>query len=227
VTTREDWATSAAETAIATRVAPRSVGFTGAQSSAPGRRRETTRGSRIDGLFRDWRARRGEIVGLVLQESARFNLAPDVYQRTVNLPTFALRLLRPASRDRVLFRKTGEESVDGTLTWIVAYRETGGPTFTGTPEGRDLPAYGRFWIEPETGVVVRSEMTLGNTPGSPSRVSIQVTYRFAPALDFWVPSEMRERYDTPDQAAHTIEAEAFYDDVRPFDWRALVPPPPQ
>jgi hypothetical protein len=188
---------------------------------------QTTRRARIEELFRDWRARRGDIVGLILEESARFNLAPDVYQRTVNVPTFALRLLRPSSRDDVLFRKIGEEEVGGTLTWVVAYREVGSPTFTGTPDDRDLPAYGSFWIEPETGVVVRSEMTLGNTPGSPSRVSIQVTYRLDPALDVWIPVEMRERYDMPDQdATQTIEAVAVYSDARPFDWRDLVPPPP-
>ena len=63
------------------------------------------------------------------EESARFNLG-ELYYRTVNLPTFALRVLSPANRKRFAFEKAGEEQVDGRTTWIVALRETKGPTFS-------------------------------------------------------------------------------------------------
>ena len=50
--------------------------------------------------------------------STHFNLG-DLYYRTLNLPTFALRIRRPASR--------------------------------------------RFWVDPNTGTVLRSEMIIGGT----------------------------------------------------------------
>ena len=81
--------------------------------------------------------------------------------------------------------------------WVVEYRETKGPTFVATPERRDLPAHGRFWVEPDTGVVLRSEMVVGGTRRMPARVTITVTYRHEPAIGFLVPIEMLERYDNP------------------------------
>ena len=158
-------------------------------------------------------------------ENARFNLG-DVY-RTINVPTFALRLLRPKDRGRIRFQKLGEEQIESTHTWVVNYEETRGPTFSGTRTGRDLPAHGRFWIEPDTGVVVRSEMILGGTRQLRDRATITVTYGLEPALGFRVPVEMRERYDRPDRKnADVIVAVATYSGFRRFDLRTLTQPDP-
>jgi len=184
------------------------------------------RADRLKGLFTRPRELQGDQAMEIMKESGRFNLAPDLYYRTVNVPTFALRFLRPESRSRVAFSKVGEEQVEGTASWIVEYRETKGPTFIATPERRDLPAHGRFWIEPDTGVVLRSEMVVGGTRRMSARVTITVTYRHQPTLGFRVPIEMLERYDNP---RHTeddvVVARATYSEFRRFDWRTLVPPP--
>ena len=132
------------------------------------------RAARLKALFDGPREQVSERAMEIAKESARFNLGD--LPRTVNVPTFALRLLRPSSRQRLVFTKDGEEQVEGTTTWVVAYRETRRPTFSATIDGRDVPAHGRFWIEPETGVVVRSEMILGGTRQLPARATISVTY---------------------------------------------------
>jgi hypothetical protein len=180
------------------------------------------RGARLKELFAGiGTLDRGSVIDIV-NDSARFNMASDLYYRTLNVPTFALRFLRPASRARVTFSKAGEEAIAATKTWVISYRETGGPTFSGTPEGRDLPAQGRFWIEPESGAVVRSEMILGGTRRLPARVNITVTYGIEPALGFRVPVEMQERYDNPRrQKDDVVVTQATYSDFRPFDRRKL------
>jgi hypothetical protein len=175
------------------------------------------RGDRLRALFSGPRAQRGERAAAMAADGARFNIG-DPYYRTVNLPTFALRVLRPASRKRIEFNKAGEEPVDGTRTWVIAFREIKGPTFSGTPGGADNPAHGRFWVEPDTGVVLRSEMILGGTRRLAARAQITVTYRFESSLGFQVPIEMRERYDNPRRPRQDVViAVATYSDFRRLD----------
>ena len=156
----------------------------------------------------------------------RFNLG-DPYFRTMNLPTFALRVLRPANRKRIVFNKVAEENIDGIRAWVVAFREAKGPTFSATTDGTDVPAHGRFWVEPDTGAVLRSEMILGGSQRLPSRATITVTYGREPSLGFRIPTEMRERYDNPRRKrADVVVALATYSDFRRFDWRTLLTAPP-
>jgi hypothetical protein len=156
----------------------------------------------------------------------RFDLG-DPYFRTMNLPTFALRVLRAANRKRIEFDKVAEENIDGIQAWVVAFREAKGPTFSATTEGADVPAHGRFWVEPDTGVVLRSEMILGGTRRLRPRATITVTYGREPSLGFRIPTEMRERYDNPRRKrADVVVALATYSDFRRFDWRTLRTVPP-
>jgi hypothetical protein len=178
------------------------------------------RADRLKALFDAPRDQIGERAMAIDRDSARFNLG-DV-PRTVNLPTFALRFLRPANRKRFDFKKQAEERVGDTVTWVVGYRETKSPTFTVSTDGRDVPASGRFWIDPETGAVLKTEMILGGTRGLRSRATVTVTYTLKPSLGFRVPTEMRERYDNPRRKGDdVIVALATYSNFRPVDWRAL------
>jgi hypothetical protein len=182
------------------------------------------RAGRLKTLFAGPREQLSERLMAMAEESARLNLG-DLYYRTLNLPTFALRVLRPASRKRIRFDKAGEERVHDTDTWVVAFRETKGPTFSAKPDGTDLPAHGRFWVEPDTGVVLKSEMILGGTRRLSARATITVTYRLEPSLGFRVPIEMHERYDNPRRKRDDVVVTlATYSDFRPFDWRTQVPP---
>ena len=179
------------------------------------------RAGRLTMLFAGPREQLGERVMKLAEETAALNLG-DHYKRTLNLPTFALRILRPANRKRVRFEKAGEEQVDGTATWVVAFQETKGPTVTATPDGADVPAHGRFWVAPEEGTVLRSEMILGGTRRVAARATITVAYARNLSLGFWLPSEMRERYETPRRKRDDIViALATYSDFRRFNWRSL------
>ena len=73
------------------------------------------RAARLRELFTRPRELQADRAMEIMKENGRFNLAPDLYYRTVNVPTFALRFLRPASRSRIVFNKIGEEQVENTL----------------------------------------------------------------------------------------------------------------
>jgi len=183
------------------------------------------RTARLNDLFGRPHEVQRDLAMEIMKESARFNLAPDLYYRTVNVPTFALRFLRPSSRSRMKFAKGGEEQVESTRSWIVEYQEVKGPTYVSTPDRHDLRAQGRFWIDPDTGAVMRSEMMVGGTRRTSGRVTITVTYRHEPALGFRVPIEMLERYENPRHLEDDVVlARATYSEFRPFNWQTLVPP---
>ncbi len=157
-------------------------------------------------------------------ESARYNLG-DVY-RTINRPTLVLAFLRPAYRSRFDFAKVGEETINGTPTWVISYKELKEPTFIRTQDGKSLKSHGRFWIDPATGRLVRSELVTGATRAVRQRATIVVTYGPEPGLGFWVPLEMSEVYDTPrKRSANRITGLATYSNFRPSRLKAGLAPP--
>jgi hypothetical protein len=97
----------------------------------------------------------------------------------------------------------------------------------------DLPAKGRFWIDPARGTVLRSETEFRFEPAR-ARAWVATQYEAEPKLAMWVPSEMREKYDdlpgTPMPVFHSpSEATARYSSFRKFtvtieDVTATVPP---
>jgi hypothetical protein len=92
-----------------------------------------------------------------------------------------------------------------------------------TEGGEDFPASGRYWIEPQTGTVLLSELVLrGSTD---VQVVIDVSYLGEPILGFRVPLEMRERYRTPDER---VEGIATYGRFRQFQVKtaATIGKPP-
>ena len=178
------------------------------------------RAARLTALFDGPRERVSERAMEIANESARFNLGELV--RTVNLPTFPLRFLRPHNRNRLVFAKEGDDELEGKTTWVVAYREIRKPSFSTTIDGRDVPAHGRFWIEPESGAILRSEMILGGTRRLSARATISVTYGVEPSVGFRLPIEMRERYDDPrHKNADVIVGVANYSGFRPLEAKAV------
>ena len=161
----------------------------------------------------------------IAAESARYNLG-DVY-RTINLPTFVLAFLRPSNRSRFVFEKLGEETIYGTPTWVMSYREIKEPTFIRTRLGKALKSHGRLWIDPMTGRLVRSELVTGGDRTVPERATIVVTYGPQPALGLWVPIEMSEVYDNPRKKnASRITGSATYSRFRRSEMKARLNPPP-
>lgn len=160
----------------------------------------------------------------ILDESSRYNIG-DI-QRNVNTPVYPLLFLETANQFRFKFKQTKDRAPrtepanaapDGafrvsTEVWVIAYEEKQSGTMIRTDGRKDLPARGRFWIEPATGRVLMSELVAENRK---LRATIDVSYQSEPLLGLLVPIEMREWYDGFRNGSR-IEAVATYGKFRQF-----------
>lgn len=123
---------------------------------------------------------------LLMEESARYNIGN--VSRTINLPTMALDFLTEVHRPRFAFTDGGRDETGR----ILVFRETArNPTYIVTTNNRDLPATGRFWVEEESGKVLKTELVAIDTAVD---ARITVTYQTDPVSGAWVPARMEERY---------------------------------
>jgi hypothetical protein len=188
------------------------------------------RDQRLAKLFLSPDAATAGQLGRIRQESARYNIGSIL--RTVNVPVLPLNFLEPKNQPRLTFTRVVDASrrqasngkvVDSSLpasprfavsteVWVVKYDEVRPRTFIRNGDGRDMPARGRFWIEPATGRVLMSELIADN---SQLRARINVSYQADVMPDMLVPVEMHENYFSwPDMT--TIEGTATYGRFRQF-----------
>lgn len=186
------------------------------------------RQDRLTKLFLDSSASASKQVWDVISESARYNIGN--IQRTLNTPTLPLLFVLPANQSRFTFKRSTDvtpamatgprkssEAATGhfalsTEVWVVEYREVESDTFIRTTSLRDLPARGRFWIEPMTGRILMSELVAEDTQ---VRAIIDVSYQSEPLMGLLVPVEMRERYDGRRDGS-VIRGTATYGKFRQF-----------
>lgn len=142
----------------------------------------------------------------IVAESARYNLG--ALQRDINVPTMALTYLSGSNQPRSVFTVTGRKDVDGIRAVVLEFKERAKPTIIRSADS-DLPASGRFWIEPESGRVLKSEVSIADRRAA---AKITVTYHPEPKLTVWVPILMTEEYS----GAETIFAKATYSNFRQF-----------
>jgi hypothetical protein len=174
----------------------------------------------------------------IIDESARHNIG-DI-PRNVNTPMLTLYFLQQDKQKHFRFKRAERGSPQlgtgaampgrsptmfrvTTEMWVIEYRETERPTIIKTDRGRDFPAAGRFWINPESGAVMMSELVMENSEVS---ATINVSYQSEPVLGFLVPVEMRERYRTRDER---VEGVASYGRFRQFQVKTdevIAKPPP-
>ena len=144
------------------------------------------REDRLSKLFLEGSRSALEQARLLMEESSRYNIGN--VSRTINLPTMALDFLTELYRPRFAFTDGGRDETGR----ILVFKETGrNPTYIATTNNRDLPATGRFWVEEETGRVVKTELNAIDTAVD---ARITVTYQTDPASGAWVPARMEERY---------------------------------
>lgn len=142
----------------------------------------------------------------IVDESARYNLGG--LKRNINVPTMALTYLRAANQPRSVFAAGGYQTVGSVNAVVLTFTEKTKPTIVRSGL-RDLPAIGRFWIDPESGRVVKTEVSIAGA-GSPARIT--VTYGPVPKLAVWAPVLMMEVYD----GTELIRGEATYSNFRQF-----------
>ena len=143
--------------------------------------------------------------GRLLRESARFNIG-DVH-RTVNIPTLALAFLRQPQIGGLVFRIQSESGSEGQRVVEVAFREDARPTLVRTRQDKDVPASGSFWIDPESGRIVKTRLWL-----SIEQLTVEIIVEYQPdaGLGLWVPVSMRELYVGAGFSQNEVECVASY-----------------
>jgi hypothetical protein len=158
-------------------------------------------------------------------ESTRHNLG-DI-RRDINLPTFALKVLRKSEVGRFSFERAGASRIEGIQTWAIRFQEQSGRSLVVGGKGEILYSSGTLWIEPETGRILKTEFNVENryTP-TPLKGSSIVTYGEGKRVQMLVPLLMVERYETE---FHTVQTRADYSNFRPFevDVKFEIAPPQQ
>ena len=166
----------------------------------------------------------------ILEESARYNIGGA--WRTLNLPTLPLLFLHARNQGRFAFGLGKTRRVAGVETVEVRFEELARPALVTDASGGDLPAKGRFWIDPQRGTVLRSEVVFRFEPDL-AEGSIQTEYQRQQRLGIWVPSEMKEKYEDLRGARRAVfrsptQAEARYSNFRQFsvttEEKATLPP---
>jgi len=151
----------------------------------------------------------------IAQESSRFNLGNTLITRNINVPTLVLEMLHPRNRSRFSLNKSAEETIDGTRTWRLEFKETERPTFIRNTNGRDRPSRGYIWVNPTNGEVWQTRLAWDDLP----KGTIEVTYGHVPNIDALVPLTMSERYD---DRMTTLVGDASYRNYRRFQTGARL-----
>jgi len=139
-----------------------------------------------------------------------------VIDRTINLPMSALLFLKRAHQARSTFTLGRAQRIDGVNTVVVQFEEHATPRLIGS-DG-DRPATGQFWIDPETGTVVQSELKFSTGDRSnQTRATIRVRYARNERLGLTLPSWMDEEYAAlADGDQLTLACRATYTSYRRF-----------
>jgi len=155
----------------------------------------------------------------ILATSARYNIGN--VQRTINVPTMPLMFLEAEFQSRFRFSRSNNPTTPSVLgvenrpptprAWVVDYRETARQTIVRRANGRaDLPARGRFWIEPDSGRVLMTEMIIDDAS---IKTVVNVLYESDPRSGIYVPTVMKERYES---GQSIVEGRAVYTNFRRF-----------
>lgn len=179
------------------------------------------RSERLAKLFLEPTTSSADQVKRIVAESTRYNIGS--LERTVNVPVMPLAFLEPRHQARFTFARAKNVGPAMAFTcppgtaWAIQYQEVEPKTLIRTAAGRDLPARGRFWIEPATGRVLMTELIAEDVM---LRAMIVVNYTEEGSVGLLVPAEMREQYDIRgDDIVRTgahVEGRARYSNVRRF-----------
>ena len=164
------------------------------------------REERLARLFIDQPAGAVDRAWEIAREGYRYNIG--VKERTVANPMIALAFLQPEYRHRFDFRLDGIDVSLGSDVWIVKFKERDRPTVLRTPDNRNVPSMGRFWIDGASGRVLQTELE--------TRVGdrVMTMFSFDDRLGLAVPCEMR---DIAWISGIPVTGVATYSNFRRFD----------
>lgn len=151
-------------------------------------------------------------------ESARYNIG--VIERNFNVPTAALFFFTEENHARFKFaaRRVAEDG-----TWEIGFHETDRPTLIKSPDGDSIPSSGTIWVEPQSGIVVRTLLRLdtiatrGRRSSRGAQGQVEVVYRRVNDLNMWLPASMDERFHAArEQIWDDVSGHAEYSNYRQF-----------
>lgn len=184
-------------------------------------RRLRDRNDRLARLFLEPSTSTAEQARKIMAESARYNIG-DI-ERNINLPVLALAVLSRSMQpgfqfglgepvDAAPLPKSGAFTVpaDALVLW---FRETQTRTMVVSPQGRNLPSSGRFWLDPLTSRVRMTEIGIDDQW---LKASIFVAYGEVEGFDLPVPVEMHERFENKLNGTR-VEGTATYSNFRQFN----------
>ena len=146
-------------------------------------------------------------------ESTAYNLGNVL--REINLPTFALKVLRANEIDHFNFEKSGTDRINGVSAWAVHFFERGLQTLVRGDHGERLYSTGTLWIDPLTGRVLKTEFIVENPYAEPPvKARTVVNYTRGKVTDLLVPKSMLEHYES---RGSSIDCLADYSDFRRFE----------
>ncbi|OFW10816.1 MAG: hypothetical protein A3H96_04205 [Acidobacteria bacterium RIFCSPLOWO2_02_FULL_67_36] len=146
------------------------------------------RGDRLAALFMKPTSNLGLQAKRIVDEGARYNLGPIT--RTLNTPTQALDFIRVENQSRSVFRLGDARAIEGLETLELWFEETATPRMIVTKD--NAAAAGRFWVVPETGTIVRTELRISSLGVAGV---LTTSYARQEELSLWVPTHMRESYE--------------------------------
>jgi len=158
----------------------------------------------------------GKLLKQALQEAARYNLG--TIRRNFNVPMVTLQFLDKDLSARFRFEDGGRGRVGHRDAQIVRFQEIVRPSIILADEV-DALAVGRYWIEPDTGRILKTELVIGDRNGD---IRISTWYRPDDRLGIWVPAKMTERYDYIKRLYDSIQCEASYTNFRRFETGARI-----
>jgi hypothetical protein len=103
----------------------------------------------------------------------------------------------------------------GAPAFRVSFQERERPTVIRSPNGRNVPSRGTFWLDPDTAAVLRTELYVALAEGRSSvDATIIVSYKRNARFDMLLPDDMNEVYFT---RGDRIEGHATYTNYRRFE----------
>jgi hypothetical protein len=155
----------------------------------------------------------------IADEGARYNLG--TLFRNLNTPVTALIFLEDKYVSSVRWRDAGREEMDGIPVVRLSFEQKEAPYAIHSREGGAIPASGSIWVEPASGRIVQTEVTILTAKvirGPRGRSMLRITSRFGavPGLTVWVPLRMIEEYDLQARTDERLKAQATYTNHRLF-----------
>ena len=149
---------------------------------------------------------RKQIAALNL-ESSQYNLGPVFGQ--INLPIFALKVVRRSQAPRFSFERRGNSRIGGIQTVEIRFQELRSPTLIHSDKGDSILSSGSLWIEPATGRVFKTEINFEN-PDTRTKGRVTVTYDADKTLGILVPRELKEHYESKEGYADCLATYARF-----------------